>query len=385
MIMDDYWKFIFGVQYNANLFFNNEIEYHQIKHEWSSFFCDVFLVRDYATNTLLYDSIDGLVIGLFQQHFKSCSLYPFELLFDESGLNQKIHFDFPIYNYPVAVFKSMGFGWIALIQINEKLKSKEIHPLGDPREFCGVSSSQRASNNQLFTLIRLNEAQEQKAQAFDQHLDWMSYFNHIKANFLENRFNYIDDSGLLIAHNLFIEYHGEKKLSEEDDNPNNLAFSLLQRCIHVYECLSQLHTNYHERPPYPDFIDSHTEQYVEFTEQFETAIINLICHTANDYKNAKVKTKFIPIQKNKYITYEAELEPNIDEFNEDSTEIETLPQKNPDLPITGMRAITTLLILFIVIFLIVYGLFWMMRQYELAKITVITTGLIILLYLWSKK
>ncbi len=213
----------------------------------------------------------------------------------------------------------------------------------------------------------------------------MNYFNHIKANFLENRFNYIDDSGLLIAHNLFIEYHGEKKLSQEDDNPNNLAFSLLQRCLHVYECLSQLHANYHERPPYPDFIDSHTEQYVEFTEQFETAIINLICHTANDYKNAKVKTKFIPIQKNKYITYEAELETNTDEFNEDSTEIETLPQKNPDSPISGMRAITTLLILFIIIFLMTYGLLWVVRQYEIAKITAITIGIIIFLYLWSKK
>lgn len=50
-----------------------------------------------------------------------------------------------------------------------------------------------------------------------------------------------------------------------------------------------------------------------------------------------------------------------------------------------MRAITTLLILFIVIFLIVYGLLWMIRQYELAKTIVITTGLIIILYLWSKK
>lgn len=262
MIINDYWKFIFGLQYNANLFFEDKIDYYRIEHEWSTIFCDLFLVRDYVENTLLYDSIDGFIIGLYQQNFKSCSLYPFDLLFDENEFDQHPHFSVQIYNYPVAVFKNTFAQSFALVQINEKLKSEKIKPIGDPREFWGVTSSQEKNNIKVLTLIPLNESQKIKTQVFDQDLNWINYFNHIKINFLEHRFNYINDSSLVLSNNLFIHHHGEINLLENSDNSNNLAFSLLQRCTHIYECISELNANYHERPPYPDFIDYQRDQYI---------------------------------------------------------------------------------------------------------------------------
>ena len=385
MIIDDYWKFIFGLQYNANLFFNDQIEYYQIEHEWSSLFCNIFLVRDYEKNTLLYDSIDGLVIGLFQRNFKSCSLYPFELLFDEKELEQHSHFNFEIYNYPVVVFKDPSLKYFALVQVKEKIKSQKIQPIGDPRDFWGVHSSQFRSDNKIFTLISLNQSQKSKAQDFDKNLDWMSYFNQIKINFLENRFNYINDSSLILSNNLFINDHGEINLIANNGSSNNLAFSLLQRCVHIYECISELNANYHERPPYPNFIDSCQDQYIEFSKQFKTEIIKLICHTANDYKNAQVKNKFFPIQKNTFIASEFEQEPSMEALIEDSIEIETPLENDSIPPISGLRAITTLLILFVIVFLIVYGLLWVIRHYEIAKATAITIGVMVFLYVWSKK
>lgn len=385
MILDDYWTFIFGLQYNANLFFKDKIDYYRIPHEWSSLFCDGIFVRDFENNNLLYDSIDGLVVGLYQQNFKSCSLYPFELLFDEMDFNQHPHLNVQIYNYPVAVFKNTSAQSFALVQINEKLKSEEIKPIGDPREFWGVTSSQINKNIKILTLIPLNDLQKAKARAFDHHLNWISYFHQIKTDFLESRFNYIDDSNLRMSNNLFIKYHGKKYLIEHEKLPNNLAFPLLQRCIAINESLSALNANYHERPHYPDFIDSQREQYVEYLEAFKTETINLICHTANNFKNSRVKAKFLPIQKNTFIASDFEQEPSMEELIEDSIEIETPLEDDSIPPISTLRAMTTLLILFIIVFLIVYGLIWVIRHYEIAKATAITVGVVFFLYVWSKK
>lgn len=385
MIIGDYWKFIFALQYNTNLFFKQKIDYYHIQHEWSLLFCDLFLVRDYATNTLLYDSIDGLVLGLYQQNFKSCSLYPFELLFDEKDLTQHSHFNVQIYNYPVAVFTSTSAPSFALLQINEKLKSQQINPIGDPREFRGATSSQANNNIMILTLIPLNDSQKIKAQTFDHYLDWINYFHQIKTDFLESRFNYIDHSNLWMSNNLFIEYHGKKNLIEHEKLANNLAFPLLQRCIAIHESLSELNANYHERPPYPDFIDAQREQYLEYVEAFRNETINLICHTANNFKNSCVKAKYFPIQKNTYIESEVEQLHSLEELVHDLKDKENLPNESTEPPIGAFRAITTLIILFIVIFLIIYGLIWLSRYYDIAKATAITIGIFIFLYLYSKK
>ena len=380
MILDDYWKFIFGLQYNANLFFEDKIEYYHIQHEWSSLYCEGIFARDFKNNNLLYDSIDGLILGLYQQNFKSCSLYPFELIFAEMDLNQHPHFNIQIYNYPVAVFESTSGQSFALVQINEKLKSQEINPIGDPREFWGVTSSQTKNNIMILTLIPLNDSQKIKAQAFDHHLNWNNYFHHIKTDFLESRFNYIDDSNLWMSNNLFIEYHGKKNLIEHEKLPNNLAFPLLQRCIAINECLPELNANYHERPPYPDFIDVQREQYLEFVEAFRNETINLICHTANNFKNSCVKDNFFPIQKNTYISSAVEETQNLKEISEDLE----IPE-SPESTISTLRAITILIILFIVIFFIIYGLIWLIRNYDIAKATAITIGIFVFLYLYSRK
>lgn len=68
-MIDPYWKFIFGLQHNAQKFFEGQLDYYYIKHEWMSLHCDVFLVRDFTNNALLYDSVDRLVVRLSQQNF----------------------------------------------------------------------------------------------------------------------------------------------------------------------------------------------------------------------------------------------------------------------------------------------------------------------------
>lgn len=168
MIIDDYWKFILALQHNSNLFFKSHLDYTHIHHEWTSNLCDTFLVRDYEKNTLLYDSIDSLIIGLFQQNFKSCSLYPSNLIFSKNDDLENTFFELNFDNYPMAVFNNTYGTSFALIKMKEKLKSPEITPIGDPRDFFWPTSSQTdAINFAYFSLIVLNRKQQNKCFNFD--------------------------------------------------------------------------------------------------------------------------------------------------------------------------------------------------------------------------
>ena len=158
-----------------------------IHHDWTSNYCDVFLVRDYEKNTLLYDSIDSLVVGLFQQNFKSCSLYPSYLIFSENDDLDNAFFEVNFENHPMAVFKNIYGTSYALIPIKEKLKSPEITPIGDPRDFFGPTSSQTdAINFAYFSLIQLNKIQQNECFTFDKNLIWDEFIQQIDQDIFQN-------------------------------------------------------------------------------------------------------------------------------------------------------------------------------------------------------
>lgn len=83
-MLSEYWKFALGFQHNTQLYLDNKIDYYSIRHQWSIRTHNLLYVRDFTSNQLLYDSLDGLVIELARQHFKQCKLYPFDVIFSQS-------------------------------------------------------------------------------------------------------------------------------------------------------------------------------------------------------------------------------------------------------------------------------------------------------------
>lgn len=281
---DNYWKFIFALQYNANLFFKSHLDYTHIHHEWTTNLCDIFLVRDYEKNTLLYDSIDSLVIGLFQQNFKSCSLYPSNLIFNETDDLENTFFELNFDHCPVAVFNNINGTSLALIQIREKLKSPPIIPIGDPRDFWEPTSSQTYPTNfSYFSLITLNKTQQNECLTFDKNLIWDEFIEKIDQEIFKNPISQDISAYFECKNNLFC-YMRDSKYSPLIDTSNSKPHIGLSLIESIKGIPLSIQSFCDPRNEHSEFRHYSEEEYIHF-EHFKIAqkkLFNqLVCHTAN--------------------------------------------------------------------------------------------------------
>lgn len=373
---ENYWKFILGLQHNAQRYFEHKIAEYNIEHKWCDITHNLFLVRDLETNELLYDSISHLIVDLRDQQIQHCQLIPSDLLFPEFTQHFK-QFIFDTSNYPIAVFLGRDQNF-ALVKVHAE-KVKKFSTSTDPREFHGFASSQSYNKYLLFTLIRLDQKQLQIVDAFNKNLNWKNLHEDFQSSFLDSPFNYMQDKSLRLTNNLFLKNEiTEYPLLDEPSPEFNLAFSWINRLCNLQEQIkTEVAMTLDSRSPYSSIIDQEFSAISLFQEDLNNALINLVSHSANSYEKAYVNEDFsyIPphaLQHTSQINSETNNELNSDSSTEEKP--------------TSVKASTLYLIFFLAVVIgLLYGVFWLVNHYEFAKFMVITAGVIIFLMMWSKK
>lgn len=382
MIIDDYWKFILALQHNANLFFKSHLDYTHIHHKWTSNLCDVFLVRDYEENTLLYDSIDSLIIGLFQQNFKSCSLYPSSLIFSEKDNLENTFFELNFENYPVAVFNNTCGTSFALIQIKEKLKSPKVTPIGDPRDFFEPTSSQtNAINFAYFSLIALNKKQQNECFNFDKNLNWDEFVQRIDQEIFVNPVS--QDIPIFFEHkNNLSFYKGDSKNSPLITHPNpksHIGLSLIESIREIPQSIQSFCDIRNEHSEFRDYSVEKIMLLDDLRNNHTKLFSQLICHTANSLNediNLNNETEEIIRNWKKRPKYTWE----------DDHSVDTTPENAlADKPTSGIRVLYVVFMLFASGFGIFFIFNFLFNQFEVTKFIMITLGCISLMYIFSRK
>lgn len=372
-MIKNYWQFIFGLQYNANLFLKNNIDYLQIRHAWSIDLHDLFLVRDFHTNTLLYDSIDGLVISLYQQQFKECSLYPFSILSLDDRLHEHSQFEFINNDEPVVVFKSFK-KMLALIQIKEKLQSPTILPIGDPREFWGTTSSQEIDTRfGLFSLIELSLDQQNACLFFNQNLNYNSLPDQIITQFSNHQFTKLIYPHFKMVNNLYLNMYEKDEFPflEQDTNNPHIGLSLIQMLYKMKNNAYALMHPKNDYSPYNDFNNQDHTLFLEYLDILHYTFTQVVCYTANHMQyNETINLSTLYLFNQNNITNDS---------SSASTEISN------DKPMTMPRALITILLFITIVFCILYGFYWLINRFEFIKFVAIVLGGISFLYILSKR
>ncbi|TXJ05421.1 MAG: hypothetical protein E6Q26_00790 [Acinetobacter sp.] len=372
---ENYWKFLLGLQHNAQLFFDDKISYYHIPHPWSIHTHEVFMVRDIDTQALIYDSIDALVVDMFHQGMKHCACYPFTLLFpDVTRLDHTLALK--LENYPVLVFNS-GLRSLALVKL-EKEPTKNIEPIGDPREFWGVSSSQDSQNYLLFSLLELNITQHKKMRQFDDYLNWESYYLETQNLILTAPYQLHPHSPLNFLNNLFFNSCNEQSTPLlENPNPQaNLAFTLIDQIQYLQINLKEFKQSRNEMSAYQNLDIEARNQFAEYESTIQNKYIDLICHTANKPFDAYISTKT-----RKALLTQIQMPPETERL---VSAIEDTPQ-DCEQQISGLRAAITLIIVLGIVFLILYGGVLLVEKYSFVKfILMITTAIAVLAIITRK-
>lgn len=379
-----YWQFIFGLQYNAEQFFKDQINYYDISHPWSAQSCDTFLVRDFQNNNLLYDSIDHLIIDLAEQQFRHCSLYPLKVIFPNHTLIKNHFFEFVNNDYPVAVFKKKSNKAFALIQIEREKVSKVIHPIGDPRDFWAPSSSQSQTPTfGLFTLIELNQHQKNECYIFDQNLSWNYFIDNIHQDLIKSDFSSSIGIDFEYTNNLYYNLYNKDELPLISKHilPNHLGFSLIQMLEPIENRIKSFTHHRNENSDYRFFSAEQLGLFEKFRIQKEQLLIQLICFTANHIQSSM---EIADLQKQQLHQWEKKLT-HISEAQNNFEKEQNAEQITTDQPITAIRAFISITVFLIVLFSILYGFYWLTLKFEFVKFSAITIGIISFLYIWSKK
>ncbi|WP_038344474.1 hypothetical protein [Acinetobacter sp. A47] len=376
---DNYWKFILGLQHNAQQFFKGLISYHAVRHHWSIRNHDIFMVRDLDDCSLIYDSIDALIFDLFHQGAYDCSLYPFTLLFPEFKKTQT-KFLFEINNYPVLVF-NLRHTNIALIKIEREIV-KDIQPIGDPREFWGTLSTQDERNYMLFSLIPLNLEQNEKMRTFNSDLNWENFYKETQEIIRSAPYQFYGMYDISFTNNLHLYPHEEEgctfPLLENPSSQNNLAFTLLQQFDTLKINLRGFKHPRNELSEYQNFDLEEINKLNLYEASIGQQFVQLICHTANSYQSA-----YIPVKTQNELKKEIILSKK-ESGLQDSPVIENATSPEPET-ISGWRALTTLLIVLAILLILLYGLFLLVQKYEFAKFLLLITTILSVLIIIGRK
>lgn len=372
---ENYWKFILGLQHNAQLYFDSKIDLYQIDHDWCRATNDLFMVRDLETNELLYDSVAHLITTLNDQKIYYSGLIPSHTLFTEPlSCFKKLIFDGS--NYPMAVFLGHDENF-ALVKVEaERCKVNVIS--SDPREFSGFVSSQEYDKYLLFTLIKLDQKQLHLFEQFNQGLDWKMLHEEFQNEFLSSKFNFTQDKSLRLTNNLFLEESGkDSPFLTEVLSESNLAFSWVNKLSELRNQLNhEISMLYQDRSFHSDILLNETEVTM-FEEHLNDALISLLSHTANDYQKAYLHEDFIYIPLN---IVKSRFDHNLDTNDELENE-PNIEEKQGSL----IASIIHIILFLVIVVGLLYGVFWLISHYEFAKFVVITIAVIAFLTIWSRK
>ena len=372
----NYWQFILGLQHNAQRYFENQITLYEIQYDWSSDSNQLFMIRDFETNELIYDSVGQFIVDMGGQQTQHCKLIPFHLLFPNFTTHFK-QFNFESTNYPLAVFLGENESF-ALVNIQNEIV-RELKISWDPREFSGFTSTQTSDKFYLFTLIKLDQKQQQVLEQFIKPQNWKEIYKNIKTKYIESKFNFKQDTSFTLVNNLVSNDGYDSNFLQNPKNETNLAFSLINKLISLQDMIdTEKYMSRECRSSFSTIIDRHYDEICLFQNQLNDELSTLISHTANNYENAYVDLDFNSIPP-----------PPSNTNSLDLLETENNNEKNDNHDsekTTSFLESTTYLILFIIISLgLLYGVFWLVSNYAFAKFTFFAILCIIVLSVWARK
>ncbi|MCL6247625.1 hypothetical protein M5F00_07090 [Acinetobacter sp. ANC 4945] len=320
-----------------------------------------------------------------EKRIRTCSLYPFDLLFEHAKLNQHPHFDFVKTNYPLAIFHNNLNQAFALVQINSEKKILDISSIGDPREFWGASSTQFHDALGLFTLIELNQQQRNECFCFDKKSSWGSLVNSIQLDLFEHPFSTHIQPQFKLIHNLYyydLQDDSLPLLLENHQASPQVGLSLLVMLNSIEAAIKNLKHVKNENSPIYLFTTEEYAQLLDYEYKLSEHHVYITCYTANHFNqenliNDEEKVLLKQLQK-KY--------PKANYFNATSDQglsaTSTSTDKVPEKP---WVAFFSLVLIFTMLFALLYGFYLLFKQFEFIKFAAITIGIIVFLAIWSKK
>ena len=373
---DNYFNFILGLQHSAQHYFNENSTYFQhISHEWCTLSHDIFMVRDFESHELLYDSPEHLIADLLDQGIQSCQLIPFKQIFSNFTADFK-QYNFHTDDYPLAVFLGTDRSFALLKIDNEKVK-----PLSrsyDPRKFHGFPSSQNYGKFFLFTLIKLDQKQLQTITQFNTPLDWNDYYEQLSTEIFDHPCNFKKDLSLTLVNNLVLQHDSSDDFFLKNPSSEfNLAFSLINKIESLQDEVSTEISMYlQDRSSNSNYISEHFSQINDYEKRLNDSLVKLMSHTSNDYENTYINAQFKLISKS---TIKRQIaQDHLNDAVENTHDIE-------ESPISPLASFSYLILFITIAIALLYGVFWLVSTYEFAKFTVMIIVILVFLAIWSKK
>ncbi|WP_374665823.1 hypothetical protein [Acinetobacter sp.] len=383
-MIDHYGQFILGLQYNAQRFFDNKISDCGISHPWCDQSCAICFIRDVQTNALLHDSVDHLVAYFAEHHTRQCSLYPFDLLFDHAELHPHHHFEFLKANYPIAVFHNNLNQAFALVQIQYEKKILDIKPIGDPREFWGVHSTQDHRQLGLFTIIELNQQQRNECFCIDQNSSWSRLINSIQQDLFEHPFSARIKPQFKFIQNLYFDghHHGSTPLLAEPQQSPQPGLSLIAMLNTLEAEIKSFKQAKTDNSPFHFLTAEEQQQLLDYENKLSECRVGVICFTANhlnqeNHLSNDEQALFLELQRKYPKPDYSDSAPVLP-----SSAASTANDKKPAHP---WAALFALILIFALLSALLYGLYLLFKQFELIKFIAITIGIMVFLAIWSKK
>ncbi|RKG33280.1 hypothetical protein [Acinetobacter tianfuensis] len=373
---DNYFNFIIGLQHSAQHYFDeNSFYFHNISHDWCKVANNIFMVRDFETNELIYDSPEHLITDLLSQGIRTSQLIPFRQIFSHLSADFK-QYHFATDDYPLAVFLGQNHSF-ALLKINHE-KVKPLSISYDPRDFSGFPSSQNYDKYLLFTLIKLDQKQLQTITQFNLPLNWQTYYEQLSSEVLNPPFNFKKDLSLTLVNNLSLHHDSyDYDFLKHPSTELNLAFALINKIESTQDEIDTEISRYlQDRSSNSSYINEHYSQINDYQDLLNEALVKLISHTANDYENAYIDEQFKPISK---LTIQSKVtQENL------NNETENLNDRK-EQTMSPLPSFLYLIVFLAITIGLLYGVFWLVSHYEFAKFTVMAILILFFLALFARK
>lgn len=363
-------------------------QYPYIEHTWVYSSSNVFYIRDYHTNTLLYDHSQSLTVDWVNQGYLKSFVLPLSSLFKKDEFETHPYLIFNHENSLVLVAQFDGY-WLCLIPCIEK-PTREVnkpHHI-DPREFYGYNSSQIEPHLICFSVLEIESSRIE--QQLLHSVNWLDQLQDIN-NLLraKEKFQPYGEQPLPLVSNLYQYHYSEPQpLVSQTTEKVNLAFSL-------YEDLSRniinLNGYMHPRNESSDW------QYLNYDERENISAYlselvkkqnQLFCKMANHYEQAYFDINELkPTLKELKIPYTIE---KIESSATDNMGESILEQAEPQEPLITnwsefLKSLLFLILFLAIVMCLLYGIFWLSQRFAFINWLLIFIAAISFLMIVARK
>lgn len=378
------WEFTLALHQQIQNVMQGKMIYPDLLHNWLYRTSSIFLVRHAKNNQLLYDDTESLSIDWLNQNIQAVYLIPQHQISPQISQYQHEYLEFSNQNQAIIVAR-FTHEWRCLLPCQEKTHQSVSAPKNiDPRDYCGTSSSQNATEvYQLFTLMTLTSEQIDRIKRFQTNIQWLDYTKQFNADVYTQDYPYLP-APLKLRKNLYWMRHNYAAFLEPSPQHYNLAFSLLED---LHDVLINITGYMHPRNESSDFMSWSEEQRTQF-ENYHLKLKNihteLLCHVANHYQTAFYEENELKqVLKKHNITYQYSDDPSDDQLLDHPVLSE--PLNEDDEPISLAKSVLFSAVFLSVIGCIFYAIFWLSEKFAFVNWLLVVFGVISFLVIIARK